>query len=82
MRESFASFVGKMRKSFASFVGKMRESFACFVGKMRESFASFVGKKRENLLHCKRFSHFSNRNNCVFDNVVGKRIDVLTTLLG
>ena len=28
-------------------------------------------EKCENLLQCKRFSHFSNKNNSVFDNLVG-----------
>ena len=30
----------------------------------------FVEKKCENLLHCKRFSHFFNKNTSVFENVV------------
>ena len=30
----------------------------------------FLLEKCENLLQCKRFSHFSNKNNSVFDNVV------------
>ena len=31
----------------------------------------FLLEKCENLLQCKRFSHFSNKNDGVFDNVVG-----------
>ena len=31
----------------------------------------FLLEKCENFLQCKTFSHFSNKNNSVFDNVVG-----------
>ena len=31
----------------------------------------FLLEKCENHLHCKRFSHFYNKNNSGFDNVVG-----------
>ena len=55
-----------MFQSIVSLTMSLRCQFVKYMLNASANTLSFLLEKCENLLHCKRFSHFSNKNNSVF----------------
>ena len=59
-------YLGPVVQSIVSLTTSLRGHFVKYKpNKLSNTLLFFVGKC-ENLLHCKRFSHFFNKNNSVF----------------
>ena len=58
--------LGPVVQSIVSLTMSLRRHFVKYMPTKLSNTLLFFVEKCENLLHCKRFSHFFNKNNSVF----------------